>query len=143
MVASRYILRDKNGVYIEPEKHLLKWMTANSKIPVFGFYEDGVGPKFHVGGWILNGVKHGEEAGKMMKDILQNGKKPSDINPLFYNYGEYIFSRTLLKKYKLKIPKEIQKEVEYIEDRHDLYDFKKYNFDKGDKAWTPSTIYDK
>jgi hypothetical protein len=143
MVGSRYILRDKNGVYIEPERHLLKWMTKHSKIPVFGFYEDGVGPEFHVGGWILNGVKHGEEAAKMMRDILQKGVKPSDINPLFYNFGEYIFSKTLLKKYKLILPKDIEDKVEYIEDRHDLYDFDKYSFDNGDEAWTPSSIYAK
>ena len=143
MVGSRYILRDKNSQYIEPEKHLLKWMTENSELPVFGFYEDGVGPEFHLGGWILNGVQHGEEAGKMMQDILQKGVKPSDINPLFYNFGEYIFSRTLLKKYQLTLPKNIQEKVEFIEDRHDLYDFKKYSFDKGDTPWTPSIIYDK
>ncbi len=142
MVASRYVLRDKNGTYIEPEKHLLKWMTQNSEIPVFGFYEDGVSPEFHVGGWILNGIRHGEEAGKMMLSILQDGVHPSEINPLFYNYGEYIFSRTLLKKYKLELPKDIKESVEYIEDRHDLYDFEKYSFDRGDKEWTPSIIYD-
>ena len=143
MVGSRYILKDKDGVYIEPEIHLLKWMTENSEIPVFGFYEDGVGPEFHVGGWVLNGLKHGETAGKMMLDILQKGVKPSDLNPIFYNFGEYIFSRKLLKKYNLLLPKNIEEKVEYIEDRHDLYDFEKYNFDKGDVAWTPSIIYDK
>lgn len=143
MVGSRYILKDKDGIYIEPEKHLLKWMTENSKIPVFGFYEDGVGPEFHVGGWILNGIKHGEEAAKMMQDILQKGVKPSEINPLYYNFGEYIFSKTLLKKYHLILPKSMKEKVEYIEDRHDLYDFNKYSFDKGDTAWLPSSIYDK
>ena len=143
MVGSRYILRDKNGKYIEPEKDLLKWMTENSDIPVFGFYEDGVGPGFHVGGWILNGIRHGEEAAKMMQNILEKGVNPSDINPLFYNFGEYIFSRTLLKKYKLILPENIQKKVQYIEDRHDLYDFEKYSFDKGNNPWTPSIIYAK
>ena len=141
MVGSRYILRDKDGHYIEPEAHLLKWMTENSSIPVFGFYEDGIGSDLDVGGWVLGGIEHGETAGKIMYDILENGKDPSDINPLFYNFGQYIFSRTLLKKYGLILPKEIVQKTQYIENRHDLYDFKKYSFDKGDKAWTPSYLY--
>ncbi|RLA72795.1 MAG: hypothetical protein DRG24_01975 [Epsilonproteobacteria bacterium] len=141
MVGSRYILRDKNGLYIEPEAHLLDWMTKNSMLPVFGFYEDGIGPEFDVGGWVLGGVEHGETAGKIMYDILKNGKKPSDINPVFYNYGQYIFSRTLLKKYNLTLPKAILEQTQFIEDRHSLWDFKKQSFDKGDVAWTPSSLY--
>jgi hypothetical protein len=143
MVGSRYILKDKNGVYQEPSTDVLQWMSKNSAIPFFGFYEDGAGPEFHAGGWILNGVAHGEMAGKIMYDILKKGKNPSDINPVFYNFGEYIFSRSLLKKYKLTLPEDIEKNVIYIEDKHDLWDFKKYSFDKGDKAWTPSNIYRK
>jgi len=141
MVGSRYILRDKDSNYIEPEAHLLKWMTENSSIPVFGFYEDGIGSDLDVGGWVLGGIEHGERAGEIMYDILKNGKKPSDINPVFYNYGQYIFSKVLLEKYGLQLPKEIAEQTQYIEDRHDLWDFKKYSFDKGDRAWTPSYLY--
>ena len=141
MVGSRYILRDKNGLYIEPEADLLNWMSKNSTIPFFGFYEDGIGPNFHVGGWVLGGVEHGEAAGKIMYDILKNGKEPSEINPIFYNYGQYIFSKALLKKYNLTLPREILEQTQYIENRHDLWDFNRYSFDKGDTQWLPSELY--
>lgn len=141
MVGSRYILRDEKGKYIEPEPEALKWMSQNSKLPFFGFYEDGVGPEFHVGGWLLGGIEHGESAGKIMYDILKNGKKPSEINPVFYNFGQYIFSRTLLKKYNLTLPDDILKQAQYIEDRHDLWDFEKYSFENVGKPWTPAKLY--
>ena len=142
MIGSRYILRDKDNNYQEPSTDVLYWMSKNSTIPFFGFYEDGIGPEFHAGGWVLGGVEHGEMAGKILYDILKNGKKPSDINPVFYNYGQYIFSRTMLEKYNLILPKEIKEKSEFIEDRHDLWNFEKYSFNKGDVAWTPSALYE-
>ena len=143
MIGSRYILKDKNNVYQEPSVDVLYWMSKNSSIPFFGFYEDGVGPEFHLGGWVLGGIEHGEMAAKIMLDILKNGKKPSDINPVYYDYGQYIFSRTMLKKYDLVLPEKIKEKSEFIEDRHNLWDFKKYSFDKGDTPWTPSSLYEK
>ena len=31
----------------------------------------------------------------------------------------------------------------HIENRHNMYDFEKYAFNKGNIAWIPSIIYDK
>ena len=143
MVGSRYILKDKYGIYQEPSTDVLFWMSKHSTVPFFGFYEDGIGPEFHAGGWVLGGIEHGEMAGKIMLKILEEDKKPSEINPIFYNYGQYIFSRTMLKKYNLTLSDEIAEKTEFIEDRHKLWDFKNFSFDKGDIAWTPSSLYKK
>jgi len=125
-VGSRYILRDKNSKYIEPETEVLSWMNKNSKLPFFGFFEDGIGPKLYIGGWVLSGIEHGESAGNIMKDILLHGKNPADINPIYHDKGQYIFSKKMLEKYKIKLPKEIEEQTEFIEDRHDLWNFDKY-----------------
>jgi len=120
---SRYLLFDKNGTYVEPEPGVIKWMSTNSELPLFNFYEDSIGPNLSTGGWVISGYGIGLAAATIVKEILEQDKLPKDIYPVNYRKGEYIFSRTELKKWGIKLPDAILKKSVFAEDLHQLYYF--------------------
>ncbi|WP_108650111.1 ABC transporter substrate-binding protein [Dongshaea marina] len=125
---SRYILHDKDGKYVEPEPGVIRWMAKHSPVPFFNFYEDSIGPGLSTGGWVISGINHGKAAAVIVKKILDDHIPPEKIKNVYYNEGEYIFSRTQLKKWGLTLPPAIAKEATYTEDLHDLYKFDCKNF---------------
>ncbi|WP_169338288.1 ABC transporter substrate-binding protein [Colwellia piezophila] len=125
---SRYLLFDKNGTYVEPEAGVVKWMAKNSELPMFSFYEDSIGPQLSAGGWVLSGYGIGLAAADIVKDILENGKKPIEIYPVNYQKGEYIFSRTQLKRWGIILPENIHNQATFAEDLHELYRFDCKNY---------------
>ncbi|WP_159084449.1 ABC transporter substrate-binding protein [Dongshaea marina] len=125
---SRYLLRDKTGRYVEPEPGVIRWMAKHSPVPIFNFYEDSIGPGLSTGGWVLSGINLGVAAAKMVKKILDEHIPPEKIKPIYYNEGEYIFSRTQLKRWGLTLPPDIAKEATYTEDLHQLYRFNCDNY---------------
>lgn len=100
--------RDKSGKYFT-YKDSLKEVSSVSKVPIFGLWDFDMGYGV-VGGALLNGYSQGDEAAKMVALIL-NGIEPKDIPILKKSTSKYIFDYNLLKKYHLKIPKDIKKEA--------------------------------
>ncbi|MDG3085641.1 ABC transporter substrate binding protein [Vibrio hannami] len=118
---SRYLIFDSEGRYVEPEPGVVRWMADNSRLPTFNFYEDAIGPRLSVGGWVLSGYGMGSYAADIVLKILEEGKQPKDIYPVYYSNGEYIFSRTQLRHWGLTLPDEIAKYAKYAEDLYQLY----------------------
>ena len=100
--------RDKSGKYFT-YKDSLKEVSSVSKVPIFGLWDFDMGYGV-VGGALLNGYSQGKEAAKMTGLIL-NGVEPKDIPILKKSTSKYIFDYNLLKKYHLKIPKDIRNEA--------------------------------
>ena len=120
---SRYLIFDKKGTYVEPEPGVVRWMAEHSELPLFNFYEDSIGPGLSAGGWVISGYGIGSYAADLAIEILEKGKKPADIYPVYYDKGEYIFSRKQLDKWQIKLPKEIRENAIFSEDLHKLYEF--------------------
>ncbi len=125
---SRYLLFDSKDTYVEPEPGVIYWMAKHSQLPMFNFYEDSIGPELSAGGWVISGYGIGTSAANIVLDILENGKQPKDIYPVDYKQGEYIFSRTQLKKWGVTLPKEIEDSARFAEDLHRLYEFDCKNY---------------
>lgn len=123
MYDSRYFLKDEKGKYIEPEAALMKYINDHSPIPAFGPHNDSIGPQLGAGGWVLSAMKIGQLGGKIVNDIFQNGKDVRTIRPIYFEDHEYIFSRGQLKKWNIKLSKEILNKVSYVEDMYDFYKF--------------------
>ncbi len=100
--------RDKSGRYFT-FKDSLKEIASVSKVPIFGLWDFDMGYGV-VGGALLNGYSQGVEASKMVKKILE-GVEPKDIPIVKKSTSRYIFDYNLLKKYHIKLPKEIKKEA--------------------------------
>lgn len=120
---SRYMLRDQNNNYIEPEHGVVAWMQKNSKIPIFSFYEDSVGPGLAIGGYLVSGIEQGKKAGKLVKMILEKNLRPNEIRIISRQSGKWIFSREELKKWDLNIPNHLLGKATFVEDMHKLYIF--------------------
>ncbi len=109
-----HTLRSGENNNIVPEQ-VIKWTSQNCKIPIFGFWDFSVGKNLTTGGFVLSGKAQGYEAGKIIKLILEKKKSPSDIFPVTATKGQFIFSRYMLKKYKLTIPQGIRKKSVLVE----------------------------
>ena len=125
---SRYLLFDSKGTYVEPESGVVRWMAENSELPLFNFYEDSIGPGLSCGGWVLSGYGIGSVAADIVLEILEQNKLPEQIYPTYYKRGEYIFSRTQLKKWGVILPKSIKEQAKFVEDTHQFYQFDCKNF---------------
>ena len=111
--------RDKSGKYFT-YKDSLKEVSSVSKVPIFGLWDFDMGYGI-VGGALLNGYSQGQEAAKMVKRIL-NGVEPKNIPILTKSTSKYIFDYNLLKKYQLKIPKEIEGEALILNQPKSIYE---------------------
>ncbi len=111
--------RDKSGKYFT-YKDSLKEISSVSKVPIFGLWDFDMGYGV-VGGALLNGYSQGYEAAKMTSMIL-NGVEPKDIPILKKSTSKYIFDYNLIKKYHLKIPKEIKNEAVILNQPKSVYE---------------------
>ena len=111
--------RDKSGKYFT-YKDSLKEVASVSKVPIFGLWDFDMGYGV-VGGALLNGYSQGKEAAKMVDKILK-GVEPKSIAILKKSTSRYIFDYHLLKKYHLKIPKEIKKEAIILNKPKSIYE---------------------
>ena len=111
--------RDKSGKYFT-YKDSLKEISSVSKVPIFGLWDFDMGYGV-VGGALLNGYSQGYEAVKMTSMIL-NGVEPKDIPILKKSTSKYIFDYNLIKKYHLKIPKEIKNEAVILNQPKSVYE---------------------
>lgn len=100
-----HTIRDQQGKHVSDED-VLKWTVENTPLPPFAFWDFIVGKDKAVGGFVLFGKAQGQEAAKLARRILQ-GKKPSEITPVIGKRGEFLFSRSGLKKWGMAVPTDI------------------------------------
>lgn len=109
------------GLYqrvFDGEKHvdseeLLEWTSANSVLPVFAFWRMSVGKGKAVGGMVLCGEEQGRAAGNMVLEIL-GGKPASRIRPVTPDRGSFVFSRSELSRWKIRLPFKIMKQSFFV-----------------------------
>lgn len=107
---------DDNNRYVEPEK-LVRWASDNTPVPPFAFWDFAVGAHKALGGLVLSGYEIGEEAAKIVIDILENKTRPADIQPVYNNEGHLMFSARQLDKWKIKLPAHIQAVATVMDDK--------------------------
>jgi len=73
-----------------------------------------VGKDKAVGGMVLDGEEQGKNAGKIVLDIL-NGIPVNTIAPVVPTQGEFIFSRSELDKWKIRLPRHIKDHARMVE----------------------------
>jgi hypothetical protein len=105
---------DAAGNHIDAD-NVLAWTAKNTPLPQFGFWDFSVGADKTIGGLALNGRQQGLTAGDIAQRILAFEKKPGDIAPKIAERGRYLFSRSLLNKYNLKVPKEFVHQASFVD----------------------------
>ncbi|MHC4739471.1 MAG: sensor histidine kinase [Planctomycetota bacterium] len=92
---------DKTGRYVPVSDLSMSKILARSSAPVYGFTDmwlySGI-----VGGKLLNGRCHGQEAAELVLRIL-DGEKPADIPVRTENISPYMFDYTELKRRQINM----------------------------------------
>lgn len=105
-------VRDENGKHINADQ-VIEWTSANSNIPVFGFWDFSIGENKAIGGLVIEGYEQGYTAAKIIKQIIA-GENIGKIRPEVAKKGSYIFSREEVKKHKLIIPANMMGAITWV-----------------------------
>lgn len=113
VVALYHAVRDENNQSVDAD-NLLEWIANHTPVPNFGFWGFSIYANGNLGGYVLDGYHHGSIAADMALRILA-GEKPENIFPITDDLGQYRFSRAAIKKWQLKLPKEIEKQTTWVD----------------------------
>ncbi|WP_348943903.1 hypothetical protein ABHF33_10395 [Chitinibacter sp. FCG-7] len=91
---------------------VMRWSSANSKIPLFGFWDFQVGREATAGGVVITGFEQGAVAGGMAKTQLQKPAQRQAIRS--GSSGRVMLSRTQLERWQFKIPAAIQGQISWL-----------------------------
>jgi ABC-type uncharacterized transport system substrate-binding protein len=97
--------KDAAGNYI-PSNEVLTWSSANSPVPVFGYWDFAVGEGRAVGGLVNSGQPQGKAAAELVLKILE-GAKPGTLYPVIPEDGQFVFSRSELVRWGILLPSDI------------------------------------
>lgn len=106
-------LSDATGKPV-PLEVTTEWTSEYSSIPVFAFWRFSVGSEKAVGGLVLSGEHQGRAAASIVNQYLSSGRFP---NPLIRTptQWQYLFSKSELKRWGLRLPKDLLEEVEWLD----------------------------
>lgn len=107
-------LRDTNGKLV-PDSEVIAWTAANSKLPLFAFWDFAIGPDKAVGGLVLSGSDQGRLAARLVQQILFQRRQPGSLFPLNGGSGQLLFSRAALQRSGLQLPPAWASQVRLIE----------------------------
>ena len=107
-------LRDANGKVV-PDSDVIAWTAANSKLPLFAFWDFAVGADKAVGGLVLSGRDQGRLAAGLVQQILFQHRQPGSLFPLNGGGGQLLFSRGALQRFGLQLPPAWAGQVRLIE----------------------------
>ncbi|VEB40464.1 Uncharacterised protein [Chromobacterium violaceum] len=109
-----FTLRDDNGKVV-PSDEVMRWTAANSKLPMFAFWNFAVGKGKAMGGRVLTGREQGLEAARMAQAMLFENRSLSSLFPVTPSEGEYLFSRSELARSGLSLPPQVARKAHWVE----------------------------
>lgn len=113
IIANFAKLADASGNHV-PIETTARWTSQHSKVPVFGFWRFSVGEGKAAGGLVLSAKHQGIAASTMVNHLLNKGyfPLPRIRTP---EQGQYLFSKSELKRWKLKLPDNIARQTEWLD----------------------------
>ena len=113
MIGNYARMADKNSQPVNV-RTVGEWTGKHSEIPVFSFWRYGVKKGMAIGGLVMSGEAQGEEAATIVNQFLANKKftRPLIRTP---SRGKYVFSRSELKRWNIKLPTDISEQVNWRE----------------------------
>jgi ABC-type uncharacterized transport system substrate-binding protein len=109
-----FALHDRNGRYVSGDE-VMQWTMQHTPVPVFAFWSFAVGPNRAIGGIVLTGTEQGQAAASITKSILIHHKPPSSIFPTIPSEGAFIFSRSGLDRWHIKLPNDMLKKTTLLD----------------------------
>lgn len=106
-------VHDASGASVDSTE-LVRWTSAHTPVPAFGFWDFSVGPDKAIGGLVLYGGDQGKAAAELALRILA-GTPPGKIYPVTGERGALLFSRSQLRRYGLTLPPEMAVSAGYTD----------------------------
>ena len=103
---------DEAGNHIA-SNDVLTWSSANTPVPIFGYWDFAVGKGRAVGGLVNSGQPQGKAAAELVLKIL-DGAQPGTLYPVIPEDGQFIFSRAELARWNILLPSDILKADEPV-----------------------------
>lgn len=108
-----HTLIDELGNNVDADD-LLRWTSENTPIPNFAFWDFGVGVDKTAGGYVLFGETQAALASKLVEKILA-GTPAGSILPVYGERGRFLFSKSQLKRWNLKLPKNVAAQASWTD----------------------------
>jgi ABC-type uncharacterized transport system substrate-binding protein len=108
-----YYTVKKNGDHVNmPPREVMEWTVRNSKIPVVGCFvfavDDGA-----LCGMVESGVEHGQEAGRIARQILM-GKKASDFPVMEAKRQQSMLNLRTARQLGITVPWRVLDEIDIV-----------------------------
>ena len=95
-------LVDERGNSV-PAEQIIQWTNQHSELPLFAFWDFAVGKNKAVGGVVLFGYSQGEQAARLVNQIVSSGHN-QPIIMVTGTKGKAIYSETERAKWNIEIP---------------------------------------
>jgi len=102
LVAGFYAMRKANNELVDIDE-INGWLDKNSPIPSFTIHEQSIKNDGVIGGMVVNGLFMGRDAGRLVKQVMENDAIPRQIPFVTQNTGQLIFSESGLAKWNLNL----------------------------------------
>lgn len=113
ILGTHHTIRDEAGQYILP-KNLLEEASDKAQLPLFSFWDMFVGENQSVGGFTISAYQEGLTAARLASLIL-NDVKPDQIPHLKSLSGHYVYSKSELARWGLKLSPMISSQANFVE----------------------------
>ena len=108
------VLRDGNGKVVDSEQ-VMRWTSANTRLPLFAFWDFDVAPDMAIGGLVLSGSEQGRAAAILIHRILEEHVAPATIFPVIASQGSFVFSRRQLARFGINLPPAIATVARFVD----------------------------
>lgn len=110
IVATYQALVDQRQRHVDPAQ-VMAWSSANSQLPLFGFWDFQIGAEAALGGVVITGFEQGAVAGEMAKAQLQRYKAKMPLRN--GGAGQLMLSRKQVERWKLTIPPALRHKISW------------------------------
>ncbi len=113
ILGTYHTIRNNKNEYVTPNS-LIGWAHHNSQLPLFAFWDLAVGQGMAAGGYVVAGYDQGRLAARLAHFILK-GVPVSSLEPFVGKVGRYVYSKSAMKKWNLKLNTMTASQTFYIE----------------------------
>jgi ABC-type uncharacterized transport system substrate-binding protein len=113
IVGTHHTIRDEEGRYVSP-KDLINQAFLSSQIPIFSFWDISIGRQEAIGGFTVSAHQEGITAARLASLVL-NGVRPDQVPQIKSLSGQYVYSKSGLTHWNLKLSPLIASQSIYVE----------------------------
>lgn len=95
-----------------PEQEVISWTSAQTRIPLFGYWQFSVGADMTIGGYVLDAYAQGKQAALMALKALKGERLV--LMPQSSDEGQFVFSRSQLNKWNIDLPKKVVEQSTFL-----------------------------